>query len=266
MAGRHRPSVGLALGSGAARGLAHIGVLEVFEKYKIPIDIISGASIGALIGGLYACGMPIAEMRKIAESATRKSLLSWADITVPRQGILGGSRIEEFLEKATGGKSFAETVIPFAVCAADIRTGEEVPIDTGKLSRAIRASISIPGVFVPVNMGRRVLVDGGIVNPVPVDYLKALGADVIVAVDIIPAPKAKPQKRLSTIDILLNAFDIMEYKIFERWETGDIVKIRPAVDDVEGFHFWRARRVMEEGRKAAEAAVPEILERLSRWR
>lgn len=263
MAGRLRPSVGLALGSGAARGLAHIGVLEVFEEHKIPIDVISGASIGALIGGLYACGMPVEEMRKIAESATRKSLLTWADITVPRQGILAGARIEEFLEKATGGKSFAETVIPFAACAADICTGEEVPIDTGKVSRAIRASISIPGVFVPVNMGRRVLVDGGIVNPVPVDYLKALGVDVVVAVDIIPAPKAKRQKRLGTIDILLNAFDIMEYKIFERWETGDIVKIRPAVDDVEGFHFWRARRVIEEGRKAAEAAIPEILERLS---
>ncbi len=145
-------------------------MLKVFEKERIPINAISGSSMGALIGGLYAAGMPLAELESIALKVTRRAVLAYIDPIPSLKGLMVGKKIEEMLRSFIGNKDFSEVRIPLAIVATDILTGEELVFkDTGGVVDAIRASISIPVVFVPVRVGARTLVDGGVVNPVPVD-------------------------------------------------------------------------------------------------
>ncbi len=150
-------------------------MLKVFEKERIPINAISGSSMGALIGGLYAAGMPLAELESIALKVTRRAVLAYIDPIPSLKGLMVGKKIEEMLRSFIGNKDFSEVRIPLAIVATDILTGEELVFkDTGGVVDAIRASISIPVVFVPVRVGARTLVDGGVVNPVPVDAVISL--------------------------------------------------------------------------------------------
>ncbi|MBT4334620.1 hypothetical protein HOD61_02280 [archaeon] len=181
--------VGLALGGGTALGLAHIGVIEILEKNKIPIDYISGTSSGAIIGALYASGMNISDIKKIAETTKWENLV---DFKIPIKGILSGDRLEKFIRVLLKNKTFEELDIPLAVIATDIYNGEKVTFRKGDVASAIRASISIPSIFVPFRYQNRVLVDGGVVDPVPVEILKKMGADITIAVDL-----SKPIKNIS---------------------------------------------------------------------
>jgi NTE family protein len=259
-AGLGRPTVGIALGSGAARGLAHIGVLEVLEENAVPVDMVAGCSMGAVVGGCYAAGMSPREIREVALSIDKREMLKYTDPGVARRsGLINGRRIQELVRELTQDKTFDQLLLPFACTAADIGTGEEVPMDEGAVHEAIRASISIPGVFVPVTRGERVLVDGAIVNPVPVDYIVAARADIAIAVDVIPsASRHDLRKNPSTLSILVNAFDIMGRLVATPIEEMATVVIRPDVGDFTGLEFWRARTIIEEGRKAAELAMPSI--------
>lgn len=186
---KKRPKVGLALSSGAARGLSYIGVLKVLEKEHIPIDFIAGSSIGALIGAAYAAGISARELeQKIFQ-------LSWQDLvdfTIPRKGLIKGKKIEAWIGELLQNKSFEQLKIPLAVVATDLTTGSEVVFNSGDVARAVRASISMPGVFEPARVGGMVLADGGLVNPLPIDITRKIGADIVIAVDIsIHAKKAR---------------------------------------------------------------------------
>jgi len=256
----YKRGIGLALGSGSARGLAHIGVLKVLEREQIPINAISGSSMGALIGGLYAAGMPLRELESIALKVTRRAVLAHIDPIPSLKGLVLGKKIEEMLRSFIGNKDFSELRIPMAIVATDILTGEELVLkDKGDVVNAIRASISVPVVFVPVRAGDRILVDGGVVNPVPVDAVTLLDPRAIpVAVSVIPKVEHKQAERPTTVDILLNTFDIMQHKLYEANKSLAKIVIEPNVSFASGIEFWKARQIIECGEQAARDRIPAI--------
>lgn len=178
--------LGMALGSGAARGLAHIGVLKVFEEASIPVDLVTGTSMGALIGALYAAGVPISQMEQAALDIDWRRITSLVDPTLPTSGLIDGKKLMAFMAELLPVQSFEELQKPLAVTATDIKTGEAVIIKQGDLLEALRASLAFPGIFSPVRFGNRHLVDGGLCNPVPVDIARVLGAQRIVGICTIP--------------------------------------------------------------------------------
>jgi len=176
---------GLALGSGSARGMAHIGVIQVLETYHIPIDMIAGTSIGSVVGAVYATGASIGKMKKAALAMKHGKSFALFDPTIPRSGLISGNRVEETLNSiALKDKTFDDLKIPFSAVATDIKTGAKVILNQGSMIKAVRASVSIPGIFTPVKYQDYYLVDGGVVDPVPADVVQKMGADIIIAVSL----------------------------------------------------------------------------------
>ena len=176
---------GLALGSGSARGMAHIGVIQVLEAYHIPIDMIAGTSIGSVVGSVYATGASVKQMKESALAMKHRKSFALFDPTIPRSGLISGNRAEEILNSiALKDKTFDDLKIPFSAVATDIKTGAKVILNQGSVIKAVRASISIPGIFTPVKYQDYYLVDGGVVDPVPVDVVQKMGADIIIAVSL----------------------------------------------------------------------------------
>jgi NTE family protein len=189
-----RPLVGLALSSGGPRGAAHTGVLRVLEEHQIPIDIIVGTSMGAMVGGAYAAGVPVA---RIEEEWLRTDLLRMAKSflpTFPLHGWSSGSNVFRMLQGVVGEVKIEDLPIKFAAVATDIETGTEIVLREGPLATAMRASSSVPGLFVPVEHDGRFLVDGGLVNPLPVDVARRLGAEMVIAVDLGYYPQRSGQR------------------------------------------------------------------------
>jgi len=182
-----RKKIGLALGSGSARGLAHIGVIKVLEQEGIPIDVVAGTSIGALIGALYAAGLTPSQMEEIATKIDWKTIghLLFSPV-VPGSGLIDGKKIADFIGEMILMEDIEDLKIPYGAVATDLSTGDEVIITKGKVIDAVQASISIPGVFAPYVYNDKVLIDGGIVNPVPVNVVRKLGADIVIAVYLVP--------------------------------------------------------------------------------
>ena len=199
--------IGLALGSGGARGLAHIGVLKALEEKNIKVDYISGCSMGALIGGAYAMGMPVAEIERIALQTDWKLMAKILSPTLSTSSFLKDKYLLEFLETYFKGKTFNSLHIPFSSIATDIETGEMVVIEKGYLAPAIRASISIPMIFSPVKFGQSTLVDGGLVNPTPVNIVNEHNVDKIIAVNLMNLGPIKPKitKDVNTQKVLSNS-------------------------------------------------------------
>jgi len=210
-----KPSrIGLALGSGAARGLAHIGVLKVLEEEGIEIAAIAGTSIGALIGALYAAGVPIADMEEVAESVDWKSIAGLVDPILPTAGLIDGKRISKFFSELLPVRDFAELRLPLAMVTTDVERGEAVIISRGDLLTALRAAIAFPGIFTPVPFGDRFLVDGGLCHPVPADIVRVLGVDKVIGVcaipevdkrnreDYLPVKRARSQQQESLLERL----------------------------------------------------------------
>jgi NTE family protein len=181
-----RPKLGLALGSGAARGLAHIGVLKVLEKAEIPIDIIAGTSMGAFIGAMYAAGVPAIQMEQAALEIDWRSLARLLDPIIPTSGLTDGKKLATLMADLLPARDFNELRQPLAVTATDINTGEAIIIKQGDLLEALRASLAFPGIFSPVRFGQRFLVDGGLCNPLPTDVARNLGAEIVVGICTIP--------------------------------------------------------------------------------
>ncbi|MEA1939613.1 MAG: patatin-like phospholipase family protein [Candidatus Caldatribacteriota bacterium] len=176
---------GLALGSGSARGMAHIGVIQILEAYHIPIDMIAGTSIGSVVGSVYATGASVEKMKKAALAMKHRKSFSLFDPTIPRSGLISGNRAEEILNKiGLKDKTFDDLKIPFSAVATDIKTGAKVILNQGSVIKAVRASFSIPGIFTPVKYQDYYLVDGGVVDPVPVDVVQKMGANIIIAVSL----------------------------------------------------------------------------------
>lgn len=186
-----RPKLGLALGSGAARGLAHIGVLKVLEESKIPVDIIAGTSMGALIGAMYAAGVPITQMEEVALNIDWRSMAKLLDPILPTSGLTDGNKLVSFIAELLPAREFIDLKQTLAVTATDINTGEAIIIKQGDLLEALRASLAFPGIFSPVRFGQRFLVDGGLCKPIPTDVARTLGAEKIIGVCTIPAVSKK---------------------------------------------------------------------------
>ncbi len=177
---------GLALGSGAARGMAHIGVLKVLEKTGVRIDAIAGTSIGAVLGALYAAGVSVGQMENVAREVDWRQMARLLDPTLPTSGLIDGRKVARFMAELLPVRTFEELKIPLAVVTTDVETGEMLIIKKGNLLQALQAAIAFPGIFTPVRFGDRFLVDGGLCNPVPVDVVRDLGADFVIGVCAIP--------------------------------------------------------------------------------
>jgi len=265
--------VGLALSGGAARGMAHIGILEVLEREGIPIDMVAGTSAGAVIGALYAQGKDSSYIKNQAIELSRKRLTTFIDPSLPRSGFIRGDRIKELLAGAIGGNTaFSDLKMPFACVATDIETGDEVVLAQGSVIEAVRASISIPAIFTAVRWGNRYLVDGGLVNPVPVNLLQQMGADFIIAVNVIPdvtdrtqRVKKEPRgnvKEPNIIHVLMQAIYIGTYALARiSTEMADIL-IEPQVAHIGAGDFHHIPELIHQGEMAAEKAIPEIKRRL----
>ena len=265
--------LGLALGSGAARGLAHIGVLEVLEKEGITIDMLAGSSAGALVGALYAQGKDISQIKNLAIDLGSKRFALLVDPALPKTGLIKGRRIKEVLKSIIGGDiGFCDLKIPLACVATDIVTGEEVVIDQGSVLEGVRASISIPVIFTVVKWKGRYLVDGGLVNPVPVSVLKKMGADIVIAVNVIPdirdrmCPRGKYGvegfKEPNIFNVIMQTIHIAAYQSLKLSLSEADVMIEPQMASIGYFDFHRTQECILQGELAAQESIIEIRRQL----
>jgi len=262
----------LALSSGSARGLAHIGVLETLEKEGIPIDMIAGTSMGAVIGASYAAGKNIDQMKEAVIGLKRRRILSLVDFTLPRTGFIKGKRMHGWLRSIIGNSDFKDLRIPFACIATDIMSGEEVIINQGSVVEGVRASVSMPVIFTPAKWQGRYLVDGGLVNPMPVRVLREMGADFVIAVNVNPyiskrtldtsTEQTKAGKAPHIFSILMRTINIMEYQAALAGLKQADITINPKVGHIIPGQFHRARECILRGQRATQHAIPEIKRQL----
>lgn len=252
-----RPKVGLALGSGGARGFAHIGVIKVLEEEGIPIDIIAGSSMGSLVGAFYTAGMDPEMMTKLATHLKKKY---WLDYTVPKMGFVTGEKIKEMVRILTHGKNIEELNIPLAIVATDLEKGERVVFTQGPVAQAVRASISIPGIFVPEEVDGRLLVDGGVIDRVPITVAKDLGAEVVIGVDV--GMISTDAKITSIFDVIAQTIQVMEREIFRYRIIEADVMITPSVGQYSATNFSQIEELISAGEEAARLSINQIKEAL----
>ncbi|MDD5679904.1 MAG: patatin-like phospholipase family protein [Candidatus Omnitrophica bacterium] len=254
-----KKKVALVLGGGSARGMAHIGVLKVFQKENIKFDLIVGTSIGAFIGAYYALGKDI---RGAEEMALKFNVNENLDLLIPpTMGIIKGNRIHHLIKSMLDNKMFSDAKTPFAVVAADIENGEEVVFTEGPLSDAVRVSCSYPGIFVPQRIDGKLLVDGGILNTVPVSVARRMGADIVVAVDVGFCVQAGEIKNI--FGIIFQTYQIMGDEL-NRYQSqqADIV-LRPNLAGIDQLAFTKAKMAIESGEVIAVEKLPEIKRKLN---
>jgi NTE family protein len=257
--GDRRPRVALVLGGGAARGFAHVGVIRALEKSKIQIDMIVGANIGALIGAIYADKKGAAELERLAFSLEERDIFDYNFIN-PTLGFARGARLEDFLAKRLSVKEIDQLKLPFAAVATDIQNGEVVILQSGSIARAVHASSAIPGIFTPVAHQGKMLVDGGVLNNVPVDIARRMGADVVIAVDLGAGPKGAQVSNL--FDNVVQSFYLAARPNAEAKLTQADVAIRPKVTETGLLDFSRKKELVTLGAEAAERVLPEIRKKL----
>jgi len=249
-----RPTIGIALGGGFARGLAHVGVLKVFEQEGIPIDFIAGTSVGSVIGAAYCSGISAKELEEVAALVRFKHFARW---TISRYGIASNDRMTGFLQKILKVRTFEELKIPLAVAATDFVSGDGVVFRTGSLMDAVRASCAYPGMFLPVNVGGRLLIDGMLAHPVPTVPLREMGADRVLGV-YLSAHWVNLKGPRHVFDVVGQCFSIAQQKMCGIWEAASDIVLTP---DVRGFSydgFERAPELIASGEQVARAALPKI--------
>ncbi|MFC4617235.1 patatin-like phospholipase family protein [Camelliibacillus cellulosilyticus] len=248
-----RPLIGLALGSGGIKGFAHIGVLKVLDESGIPIDFMAGSSIGALAAALYGAGHDWESMKKMANAFGRRHYL---DFALQKMGLVRGQRAAGLIKALTHNKKFSDSRVPITMVATDLLTGKRVLLDTGYLYEAVRASISIPGIFVPVQMGDMMLVDGGVVDRVPASVVREMGADIVIAVDVAGLP---PQPRIRSIfDVILQSIDIMQEQLVGLQGTSADILLKPQVVQYNTYSSTRIDKIIKIGEREAERHLSEI--------
>ena len=244
---KRAPKFGLALGGGAARGFAHVGVIQVLEEAGIKPDLVVGTSAGSVVAAFYASGKDGAQLQKAAETMEEATITDW---TVPLlgRGMMRGDGLARYVNKQTGGRRIEELKMPLGIVATDLKTGDGVLFQRGDVGTAVRASSSVPSVFEPVRIGNREFVDGGLVSPVPVRYARQMGAEYVLAIDISSPPESG--KTGDMFDILMQTFTIMGKSINTlELRDADLV-VRPALHDVGSADFKARRRSIEAGRAA----------------
>lgn len=252
---KDRCSIGVALSGGSSRGLAHLGVLEVLDAAGINADMIAGTSMGAVVAGIYATGGDMAMAAKFAAQMDEKAFF---DLTIKKYGLLKGVRFQSVICTLTKDMDFEQTRIPLAVVACDLQTGERIVFREGKIHEAIRASISLPMIFVPHRYKGRILVDGGLVDRMPVGIVREdMGAEIVIGVDVGHRGQrlSEPESRR---DVIFKTFDIMAWEIAKRQQDAADFVITPAVKHISSYSLAQADECVELGRKAAREALPEI--------
>jgi NTE family protein len=247
-----RPRVGLALAGGFARGIAHIGVLRVFREAGIPIDVVSGTSVGALIGAAYCSGASLEEMQRIGSTTNFSDFGRW---TPSWLGLATNLRMEKYLARFTPLKTFEELAIPLAIATTDINAGVSVYYTRGPLGPPLRASCAYPGLFMPIQFEGRTLVDGFLTAPVPVEGALLLGADIVIAVYLEAGNVEQPR---TFTDILSRSFNIIQRHSDLAWRQQSDIIIEPDVKPFVWDDFTKTPEMVAAGEAAALAALPEI--------
>lgn len=247
--------IGLALGGGSARGLAHIGVLRGLTELHIPVDLVAGTSSGSIIGALFAAGYSAAELTELAGST------SWRDLSqllVPRRSLLGNERMERLFEQLLHKRTFEQLQLPFAAVCTDLYTAEKVVLQEGSVARAVRASCSIPGIFPPLEGNRQLLVDGGLVENVPVNTVRAMGARQVIAVDLY-ASAADNSQIEGIMGVLARSFEIMQRQQSQAEFYAADVPIAPRMAGESLIDLHRADDYIELGYQATMACRDRLL-------
>ena len=247
------PRVALALGGGAARGFAHIGVIEVLEENGIHPDIVTGTSAGSLVAALYASGHTGKELESIAINMDESALTDWS---FPGRGLIRGEALAHYVRDATGNKPLEQMKIPLGIVATNLDTGKPILFRRGDVGTAVRASSAVPAVFQPVRIGASEYVDGGLTSPVPVRAARDMGADVIIAVDISQLPDGGDTS--NALHMLLQTFSIMSRSINELELKEAEIALHPRLVGVAGTDFTVRKKNIEAGREAALAMLPQI--------
>lgn len=254
-----RPIIGIALGGGFARGIAHVGVLRVLEENGIPVDLLAGTSVGALVGAAYASGTSLDELERQGMLTHFRDFGRW---TISRMGMATNERLEGFLRRFTTIRTFEEMKIPFGIVATDLVSGETVCFTKGEVGPPLRASCAYPGLFIPVVHEGRMLVDGFLTEHVPTESLRKMGADVVIAVHLDPGqPNEKPK---NTIEVIGRSFSIIQEQTPPRWLRYADVILQPMVKDIHWDDFQKTPQLVAAGVEAARAALPEIKAALKR--
>lgn len=251
------PRIGIALGGGFARGIAHLGVLRVLEAEGICADILSGTSVGGLIAAAYASGAPVDAISRRAVSTSFRDFARWS---LSRFGLASNDRLGRYVHEFCGVQRIEEMKRPLAICAADLLTGEPYYFTKGDLGLALRASCAYPGLFQPVEFEGRLLVDGFLVGPIPVEAARTLGAEFVIGVYLGmtgPAPRPKHMG-----EVLWRSFAIMQQQAIQRRDRSPDVLISPDVKDFSWDDFSRTEELIAAGEAAARAALPRIRELL----
>ena len=252
---RTPPRIGLALGGGAARGFAHVGVIQVLEEAGIRPSLVSGTSAGSLVAALYASGKTGAQLQTIAETMEEATIADWT-LQVFTRGALRGEALAKYVNAQVGQKPIEALPMPLGIVATDLNSGNDIVFQRGDTGTAVRASSAVPAIFQPVKIGNHEYVDGGLVSPVPVRAARKMGAELIIAVDISSPPESA--SAAGTIDILLQTFTIMGKSINSlELQSADLV-VRPQLQGISSADFGARKRSIEAGRQAMQAALPQL--------
>ncbi|HOZ64073.1 MAG TPA: patatin-like phospholipase family protein [Burkholderiaceae bacterium] len=249
------PRIGLALGGGAARGFAHVGVIQVLEEAGIKVDLVAGTSAGSLVAAIYASGKNGTQLQQVSEAMEEAMLTDW---TLPlfNRGMLRGEAMARYVNTQVAGRLIEAMPLPLGIVATDLNSGEAILFRRGDTGSAVRASSAVPSVFQPVKISGHEYVDGGLVSPVPVRSARAMGAELVIAVDISSAPEGNPAG--DTLQVLLQTFAIMG-KSINTFELRDAdVVVRPSLTGIGSADFGSRRRSIEAGRQAMLARLPQL--------
>jgi NTE family protein len=252
---KHPPRIGIALGGGAARGFAHVGVLQVLEENGIHPDLVVGTSAGSLVAALYASGHSGRDLQHVAETMDEAALTDWT-LPIFNRGMFRGEALARYVDVEVGHRLIEQMPMKLGIVATNLATGEGVLFQRGDTGTAVRASSAVPAVFLPVHIGSQDYVDGGLVAPVPVHYARQMGADLVIAVDISAAPEGNHAS--DTLQVLLQTFTIMG-KSINRYELEDAdLVVRPALVGYASTDFVARARAIAAGRAAMQSLLPQL--------
>lgn len=259
------PKIALVLGGGAARGFAHIGVIRALEKEKIPVDLIVGTSVGSLIGAIYAYEKNSFELEWTAFALEKGEFFDYGLLNAfTGMGLAKGDKLEAFVKNKIPIADIEGLKIPFVAVATDLNRGTRVTLASGSIARAVRASSAIPGVFQPVEHQGKLLVDGGVIDNLPVSVARERGADLVIAVDI--GQQVANFKIENVIDVMLQSITIMGAENAKAKKREADILITPSIGDVGRLDFAQKKRCMQAGIEATEKIIPEIRARIEKWR
>jgi NTE family protein len=257
------PRLGIALGGGGTRGFAHVGVLKALESHQLAPSLIAGTSAGSVVGALYASGMTGFKLQETS-FALDEARLKDLDLFGMSRGLVKGQKLQDYINELVNQRTLEQLGKPFVAVATDLDLGQRVIFARGNTGQAVRASCSIPGLFQPVVIGGKRYVDGGVVSPVPVDAVRQLGADLVIAVEI-SASVSNPMASSGVADVLGRALVIMGQQLGAQEVARADVLIRPQVSGMSSRDFEQKNQAILEGEKAGEAAIPALLEAIRVW-